>query len=466
MSNSAPTVNERNALKKAALASFIGTFVEWFDYASYGYLAPVIAVVFFPEGDRTVSLMLAFAVFAISFILRPIGAVVWGNLGDKRGRRWALSWSILLMSGATFLIGFLPSYAAFGLGAPLLLLGLRMIQGFSASGEYAGASTFLAEYAPPGRRGLYTSIVPASTATGLLAGSLLVALLHALLTTPGMESWGWRIPFLIAGPLGVIGRYIRVHLEDSPVYREMVDESEESVPKTPIRDLFRFHLRTVMVGLGVASLNAVAFYVILSYMPTYLSVELGFPSEQSFLASSVTLAVYVALIFVQGDLSDHLGRRRMLIAACVGFIIASVPLFSLLGGAGFAAVVAVEIGFMVFLTMNDGTLPTYLAESFPTEVRYSGFALTFNSANALLGGTAPFICTWLIAQTGSVLAPAWYLVVISVLALGAMIAAKPTGHLPTGPARPAAESTVGVLKPQGTGSIDEPGQPDQRIQGV
>jgi len=425
-------VAEGTALKKAALACFIGTFVEWFDYASYGYLAPVIAVVFFPQENRAVSLMLTFAVFAISFILRPIGAVVWGNLGDKLGRRWALSWSILLMSGATFLIGFLPGYLALGVGAPLLLLGLRMIQGFSASGEYAGASTFLAEYAPPKRRGIYTSIVPASTATGLLAGSLLVALLHATLSTPDMQAWGWRIPFLLAGPLGIIGRYIRVHLEDSPVFLELIEDSEASIPKTPIRDLFRSHLRTVLVSFGVASLNAVAFYVILSYMPTYLSEELGFPAQQSFLASSITLAVYVALIFVQGDLSDHFGRRRMLIVACVGFILLSVPLFGMLGGAGFVAVVAVEIGFTVMLTMNDGTLPTYLAESFPTEVRYSGFALTFNSANALLGGTAPFICTWLIAQTGSVMAPAWYLVAISVLALGAMIAAKSVSHLPTG----------------------------------
>jgi len=421
-----------SAVKRAALACFIGTFVEWFDYASYGYLAPVIAVVFFPQENRAVSLMLTFAVFAISFLLRPIGAVVWGNLGDKLGRRWALSWSILLMSGATFLVGFLPGYLALGVGAPLLLLTLRMIQGFSASGEYAGASTFLAEYAPPKRRGLYTSIVPASTATGLLAGSLLVAFLHATLSTAEMQAWGWRITFFLAGPLGIIGHYIRVHLEDSPVFRELIEDSEGSLPKTPIRDLFRSHLRTVLVSFGVASLNAVAFYVILSYMPTYLSEELGFPAQQSFLASSITLAIYVALIFVQGDLSDHFGRRRMLIVACAGFILFTVPLFSLLGSAGFVVVVAVEIGFTVLLTINDGTLPTYLAESFPTEVRYSGFALTFNTANALLGGTAPFICTWLISQTGSVMAPAWYLVAISVLALGAMVAAKSLSHLPTG----------------------------------
>lgn len=425
------TTEDHLALRKAALASFIGNFVEWFDYASYGYLATVIAMVFFPEGDPAVRLMLAFAVFAISFILRPIGAVVWGNWGDKYGRRWALSWSILLMSGATFLIGFLPSYAAVGVAAPLLLLVLRMIQGFSASGEYAGASTFLAEYAPKEKRGLYTSIVPASTATGLLAGSLMVALLHLLLTDASMEGWGWRIPFLMAGPMGLIGRYIRVHLEDSPVYRELKEDSEARLARTPIRDLFRFHLRTVLVTFGVASLNAVAFYVILSYMPTYLSQELGFPEDQSFLASSITLTVYVFMIFGMGHFSDSLGRKKMLIVACIGFIVFSVPLFMALGSASFLVVVAVEVGFIFLLTMNDGTLPTFLAESFPTEVRYSGFALSFNTANALLGGTAPFIATWLIATTGSVLAPAWYLVAISILALGAMLAASSRSHLPT-----------------------------------
>jgi len=412
------------ALRKAASASFIGNFVEWFDYASYGYLATVIAIVFFPEGDETVALLLTFAVFALSFILRPIGALFWGNWGDKYGRRWALSWSILIMSGATFLIGLMPGYGQIGLAAPIGLLILRMIQGFSASGEYAGAATFLAEYSSARRRGLYTSIVPASTATGLLLGSLFASGLHALLTPEALHSWGWRIPFLLAAPLGLIGRYIRVHLEDSPEYLAMVAESSSSTEKaTPLRTLFREHWKVVLVAFGVASLNAVAFYVLLSYMPTYLSEELGFPADQSFFASSITLAAYIGLIFLMGHISDSVGRKKMLIFACILFIVASVPLFGALDGAGFVLVVVIEIAFVTILTMNDGTLPTFLAESFPTEVRYSGFAVSFNMANALLGGTAPFICTWLIAETGSVMAPAWYLVAIAVLALGAMIAA-------------------------------------------
>jgi len=220
------------ALRRAAKASFIGNFIEWFDYASYGYLATVIGLAFFPEADKSVRLMSTYAVFAMSFILRPIGAVVWGAWGDRWGRRWALSWSILIMSGSTFFIGLLPTYSAIGVAGAISLLLLRMIQGFSASGEYAGAGTFLAEYAPPSRRGIYTSLVPASTACGLLAGSLMVTGMFSVLSDGAMNTWGWRIPFLLAGPLGLVGRYIRVHLEDSPAYQEMRAELPQAAKST------------------------------------------------------------------------------------------------------------------------------------------------------------------------------------------------------------------------------------------
>ena len=192
-------------LKKAARASFIGNFVEWFDYGAYGYLAAVIATVFFPTGDKTTALMSAYAVFALSFLIRPLGGIFWGYIGDKYGRRPALSWSILIMSAATFLIALLPGYASIGIAAPIMLLVLRMFQGFSASGEYAGASAFLAEYAPPEKRGFYTSIVPASTAAGLLLGSLMAAGMYELLSTEAIADWGWRLPFLLAAPLGLVG---------------------------------------------------------------------------------------------------------------------------------------------------------------------------------------------------------------------------------------------------------------------
>ena len=418
------------ALRRAAKASFIGNFIEWFDYASYGYLATVIGLVFFPEADKSVRLMSTFAVFAMSFILRPIGAIIWGAWGDRWGRRWALSWSILIMSGSTFLIGLLPTYSVIGVAAAVGLLLLRMIQGFSASGEYAGAGTFLAEYAPPSRRGIYTSLVPASTACGLLAGSLMVTGMFTVLSDSAVNTWGWRVPFLLAGPLGLIGRYIRVHLEDSPVYQEMlavIPQEEKSAGwSEPLRLLFRDHLHDTLITFGVSCLNAVAFYMLLSYMPTYVHEELGFSQDTATLATSVMLLVYIASIFFMGHMSDSFGRRRMLIAACIAFIVLTIPLFIVMTKATgmLAVVILCQIAFAIILTANDGTLATFLAESFPTNVRYSGFALSFNGANALLGGTTPFIVTWLIKVTGSPLAPAVYLTVIALIAMVAIFQSR------------------------------------------
>lgn len=211
-----PYMHDKTVLKKAAKASFIGNFVEWFDYASYGYFATIIASVFFAKTDPAVALMSTYAIFALSFIVRPFGGIFWGHIGDKYGRKVALSWSILIMSGATFLIGFLPSYASVGILAPILLLLLRMVQGFSASGEYAGASAFMAEYAPPNQKGFYTSIVPASTSAGLLLGSLIAAAMTAYMDSDFLQSYGWRIPFLLAAPMGLVGRYLRLNLEKTP----------------------------------------------------------------------------------------------------------------------------------------------------------------------------------------------------------------------------------------------------------
>ncbi len=410
-------------LRRAAGASFIGNFIEWFDYASYGYLAAVIGIVFIPSEDKNIQLISAFAIFAMSFILRPIGGLIWGIWGDKYGRRSALSWSILIMSGSTFLIAFLPGHKTIGLASAICLLVLRMIQGFSASGEYAGAGTFLAEYAPPKKRGMYTALVPASTAVGLLAASFLTACLFHFLSDAQIESWGWRIPFLLAGPLGMVGRYIRLHLEDSPTYIAMKEAiSGGQKQSVPMMKVLRDHTRTICVSFGVAALNAVAFYLLLSYMPTYVEQELGFSSDLATALSTAPLIVYIGSIMVMGHLSDTHGRRKMLLIASVAFIVLTVPIFMLMGTRNVWVVLLCEIAFAIMLTINDGTLATFLAESFPTEVRYTGFALSFNTANALLGGTAPTIATALIQYTGSSMAPAYYLAFIAFLALTAMLA--------------------------------------------
>ena len=297
-----------------------------------------------------------------------------------------------------------------------------MIQGFSASGEYAGAATFLAEYAPANKRGVYCSLVPASTAVGLLVGSTFATIMYTILPDAAVNEWGWRIPFLLAGPLGLIAHYIRTKLEDSPTYQEMqkaMTKADDS--NHPIRDLFKNHLRELIISFGAAMLNAVGFYVVLTYLPVYLETVVMMPANESSLITTICLIAYVAFIFGSGHLSDKFGRKKMLIIACVSFIVLTVPAFMLLNTAQFWTVLAVELVMCLALTINDGTLSSYLTETFPTAVRYTGFALSFNLANALFGGSASFISTALIAATGSNLAPAWYMVGVSCIALVAMI---------------------------------------------
>ena len=373
--NSTPQTEEQAMVRKVAVSSFLGNFIEWFDYASYSYFATTIALVFFPTDNHTVAMLQTFGVFALSFILRPIGALFWGSYGDKKGRKAALAHSIMFMSGASFLIGCLPSYSVIGVGAPILLLLLRMVQGFSASGEYAGAATFLGEYAPTSKRGIYCSLIPASTAIGLLAGSTLATLMAANMNSSAMVGWGWRVPFLLAGPLGLIVLYIRAKLADSPVYQSMNDALESK----------------------------------------------GAASADGQIAAKSGMFAYVFMVFGMGHISDKFGRKKVLIGACVAFIVLTVPAFLILNTSQSWPVLLVELAMCATLTANDGTLSSYLTETFPTSVRFTGFAFSFNLANAIFGGTASFIATGLIALTGSSIAPAWYMVGVAAIALVAMI---------------------------------------------
>ncbi|MFR0557506.1 MFS transporter [Pseudoscardovia radai] len=413
-------------VRKVAVSSFLGNFIEWFDYASYSYFATVIAVVFFSNSNHTVALLETFAVFALSFVLRPIGALFWGSFGDRHGRKAALSLSVLLMSGASFLIGCLPGYATIGIAAPALLLLLRMVQGFSASGEYAGAATFLGEYAPTKKRGIYCSLIPASTAIGLLCGSLMATVMTSVLSSEAMASWGWRVPFLLAGPLGLIVHYIRTQLADSPVYNRMTEALASAEKKTgkgqsPLRMLFTYHRRELLISFGASMLNAVGFYTVLTYLPNYLTETVNMDATQANTITTICLVLYVGLVFLMGHVSDRVGRKKMLIAACVAFIALTVPAFMILNTGLFLPVLLVELAMCATLTANDGTLSSYLTETFPTDVRFTGFAFSFNMANAIFGGTASFIATWLIYVSGSALAPAWYMVAIAAIALVAMI---------------------------------------------
>lgn len=410
----APVAHEPHSdLKRVAASSFLGNFIEWFDYATYTYFAITIGQVFFP-GSEVNSTLMAFAIFALAFIFRPLGAMFWGSMGDKKGRKQSLAISVLLMSGAAFLIGCLPSYQAIGLASPILLLVLRSVQGFSVAGEYSGAAVFLAEYAPPEKRGRYCSLVPASTATGLLAGSTMALVLKMVLPEAAIIEWGWRIPFLLAGPLGFIAHYIRTKLEDSPAFVKMEEGNKEA--EHPTHLVFKKYRKRLLSSVAATMVNAVGFYLVLTYLPTYLTSYTSMEASQAQLATDIALIAYLLIIFGSGTLSDKVGRRRMLLTACVAFIVLSIPCFLMLGTASLPIVIVAELIMCVTLSLNDANIACYQAEMFPTEVRYTGAALGSNIAYVVFGGTASFVATALIDATGNGLIPAFYMMAISAVA--------------------------------------------------
>lgn len=424
MFKSSIEMNNKKDMKKILGGSAFGNMIEWFDYASYGYLATIIASVFFAPGDSTAALLSTFAIFALSFLVRPIGGLVWGHYGDRIGRKKVLLLTMCMMSISTFMIGLIPSYSSIGIWAPILLLVCRIIQGFSASGEYAGASLMIAEHAPKNKRGLLVSLVPASTAAGMLLGAVLASTLEFTLSDQSLYSWGWRIPFLLSLPLGLIGLFIRLKMEDSPVFNQLVEEKSSTI-QVGIREGIRQNGKKIIIALGIICLNAVGFYIILSYMPTYLTTVLRFDSLQSTLTTIFTLLAYVMMLPLVGALTDKVGRKPVLITACILFILFTYPIFTLMSLGGALTIISMVL-LGAILACNDGVLATFLSEMFPTEVRYSSFALSFNAGNAIFGGTAPYVATFLIASTGNDFAPAFYLVAAAVIALIALVKTSET----------------------------------------
>lgn len=423
--------DRKGTIRKVALSSFLGNFIEWFDYATYTYFAIQIGEMFFPSDSGIDSTLLAFAIFAISFIFRPLGAMFWGSMGDKKGRKWSLSVSIFVMTGAAFLIGLLPGYDAIGLAAPMLLLVLRSVQGFSAAGEYSGAAVFLAEYAPVNHRGLYCSLVPASTATGLLAGSTAALIMKLVLPEAALSDWGWRIPFLLALPLGLVAHYIRTRLEDAPAFKKVASEiSKGDMSPHPLRDIFTKYRRRLIVSIAATMVNSVGFYLVLTYLPTYLTTYAGMEAALAQAITDISLVVYIALIFTSGKISDHVGRRRMLQAACILFLIFSIPGFMLLNTGALPLIVGGQLLLSLVLTVNDSNIACYQAEMFPTEVRYTGAAMGSNIAYVIFGGTASFVATALIDYTGNGMAPAYYMMAICAVAFLILLLAHEYGSKP------------------------------------
>lgn len=411
------------ALRRSVAAGAVGVFVHWFDWAAYAYLAGTVATVFFPAENSTTGLLAVFGVFAVSFGIRPIGAAVFGPLGDKIGRKRTLSLVIFTMSGATLGIGLLPGYDSIGVTAPVLLVGLRMIQGFAAGGEFGSAASFLAESAPRRRRGFGVSWLEVGSLLGFLAGSFTFLLLSVGLDDGQLTSWGWRIPFLISAPLGIIGFIIRSKIEDTPEYRAL--EANDTVPRSPAKELLRANKRELLQAAGLMTAMHVPFYVVLTYLVTYETDHLGHSEGSAALLSTAISLLGLVLVPVFGRLSDHVGRKPVFIGACAALLVLATPAFLLMrsGSAG-TWVAGLLLG--VVLAAILGTYAVWSAEIFPTRTRQSGLSIAYNVTAALFAGTVPYVMTVLISATGSTLVPGPYMMVFAVGGLIAALSLKET----------------------------------------
>jgi MFS family permease len=418
-----------DVLKKAVAASAIGNATEWFDYGIYAYGVTYISAAIFP-GDTQQATLLALMTFAVSFLVRPLGGLVWGPLGDRLGRKHVLAITILMMAGATLCVGLVPSYATIGFWAPVLMVLLRMVQGFSTGGEYGGAATFMAEYAPCRRRGFFGSFLEFGTLAGFSLGALLMLGFSLVLNDDQMHSWGWRLPFLVAAPLGLIGVYLRSRLEDTPIFRELEEAGEkEERAATQFKDLIGQYWGPILrLGGVVVALNVVN-YTLLSYMPTYLEQSIGLSSTMSLMVPIIGMLAMMVFLPVAGGLSDRVGRKPLWWFSLVGLFIAGVPMFMLMG----TNVTGAIIGFAVLGLLYVPQLATISATfpaMFPTHVRYAGFAIAYNVSTSLFGGTAPAINEWLVGKTGDNLVPAYYMMAACVIGAIALIKVPETTRCP------------------------------------
>jgi MHS family proline/betaine transporter-like MFS transporter len=408
---------------QAVVAAVVGNVLEWYDFSVYAFVATILAKQFFPGGSEATRLLATFAAFGIGFLARPLGGIVIGRIGDTRGRKAALVLTILMMAIGTTMIGLIPSYATIGLAAPALLVIARLMQGFSAGGEWGGSTAFIVEWAPEGRRGFYGSFQQASVATGLLLGSAIAALTSSLVDAATMETWGWRVPFLLGAVLGPVGIYLRRNIDETPAYRRVAAMPAASVPQ------IESPLRLAMRAFGFTIHWTVVFYIFLSYMPTFTKKYLNLDSSDALWSNTIGILVLVVTIPAFGWLSDRIGRKPLLLASCVAFIVLPYPLLSLLlSGASFQTLILMQILFGLCIALYSGAGPAAISEIFPTRIRSTWMTTGYALSVAIFGGFAPFIATLLIDETGMPIAPVFYVMAASVITTFVVLRLKETAH--------------------------------------
>ncbi|MCC6780350.1 MAG: MFS transporter [Hyphomicrobiales bacterium] len=406
---------------RAVTAASVGNALEWFDFVIYGFFAVTIAKLFFPSDDKTASLLLTLATFGITFFLRPLGAIVIGSLADRYGRKAAFTLTIAIMMVGTAMIAVSPTYASIGIAAPVIIVTARMLQGFSAGGEFGSATAFLAEQ-NPARRGFFASWQFASQGlTTILATTFGVTLASAL-TAEQLESWGWRVPFLFGLLIGPVAYYIRRHVDETAEF-----QASQHSP-SPLRETVALSKMRLLLALGTVVLVTVSVYTMIVFMPTYASRTLGLPTWVGFLAGLVTGAIHLPLIPVVGALSDRVGRTPVSLVSAAVLLLVVYPLFAWLTAAPtLSTLIIVQVIIGVLSAAYMGAIPALMSELFPTRMRTTGLSISYSFGVAIFGGFAPFINVWLIEATGSKLAPSFYLMLAAAISLVALIGVRREG---------------------------------------
>lgn len=407
---------KRNAIRRAIGAGSIGNFVEQFDYGLYGYMAPIMAPAFFPESDRTVAVLGTYAIIAVACLFRPLGGTLVGRWGDRVGRRKTLLWTIVIMGVATGLMGVLPTYQQIGVLAPVLLLLLRVVQGTISGGEYVGAVAFVVEWAEPNRRAYYTSYASNSCFVGTLAGAGTAALTSWVFEGEALDSYGWRIPFLLAIPLSLVGMWLRRHIGETPEFVRATDGGTDVV-KAPIREALRSQWRPMLVFCGISIMLAILSYSWVTFYPQYLTDTLGLPRWMGLASNAISIAVLIPTLPLAGMLSDRIGRKPMLVTGAIACIVL-VPVAFRVGEQGtFGAAVASQLIYIIPEFFLTGIVTVCAAELFSTRTRFSASAIAYNSSFSIFMGITPFVATLLVSTFGTIYAVWAYLAVGALLAL-------------------------------------------------
>lgn len=421
---SSPSEDRPSALSsREIVAGATGNVMEWFDFSVYGFFAPVIGREFFPSDDPTSSVISAFAVFACGFLARPVGAAFFGHLGDRHGRRVVLRTSVLLMGASTAIVGMLPNQAQIGIAAPVLLTLLRVAQGFSVGGEYTGSVIYLVERAPANRRGLIGGWTNFGAVAGFLLGSAVGAIISAFCSDIQLAAWGWRIPFILGISIAAVSAFYRAGLEDDePAPRES--------NRAPLVEAIRLEWRTMLRIGGVVLMANVGFYMMFVYITTFLSERVGVSTARALEIDTAAMAALLVIVPLTGWLSDRVGRKPVLLAASIGALLLSVPLFLAIQHDDTLWIFLGQLGFAMIVGLSFGPNAATIVEITRAPLRCTTISVAYNVTLAIFGGTTPLVAAWLISNTGDDMTPAYYVMAMALVTTLVLLSLKETNGIP------------------------------------